>query len=313
MASVVFVMGPTASGKTELAVELCRRLPMEVISVDSAMVYRGLDIGTAKPSKAVLEEVPHRLIDVCEPYESYSAARFCEDARREIAAIQASGRIPLLVGGTGLYFRSLEQGLSDMPAADPGTRLRLEAEAREQGLASLFNRLTDIDPVTARRIHPNDPQRILRALEVYEQTGRPLSAFHQDDSGEALACRIIKAVVAPSDREVLHERIALRFEQMLGAGLVEEVERLYRRGDLNARMPALRMVGYRQVWQYLEGTLDYEQMKVHAVVATRQLAKRQLTWLRREQNATWFDALGGNIQAELYKHLISKDIKSAKR
>lgn len=308
---IVFLMGPTASGKTDLALELCRRLPMEVISVDSAMVYRGMDIGTAKPSKELLDEVPHRLINICDPAECYSAARFAEDARREIESIHIAGGVPLLVGGTGLYFRALEQGLSEMPAADPEIRLRIETEAREKGWVAMHDKLAAVDPAAADRIHPNDPQRLQRALEVYELTGRAISEFH-DLPSQSLEHPVIKIIVAPKDRQVLHDRISSRFENMLQEGLVEEVQTLYEREDLGPDLPAMRLVGYRQVWEYLAGTLDYEQMKAHAIAATRQLAKRQLTWLRREENATWFDSLAGDLTDSVYNYLIKKEKKSIK-
>ncbi len=284
----IFLMGPTASGKTDLAVELVRRLPVEIISVDSAMVYREMDIGTAKPEPEVLAEAPHRLIDILDPAEAYSAARFREDALRHMAEITAAGRIPLLVGGTMLYFRALEQGLAALPEADPELRARLEAEAAEQGWQVLHDRLAEVDPVSAARIHPNDPQRLQRALEVYELSGKPLSELWQRQQDEGLPYRPIKLAVAPDDRAELHERIALRFRLMLEQGLIEEVEALYRRGDLHPDLPSIRCVGYRQVWQYLAGELNREEMSEKGIIATRQLAKRQFTWLRSEENLRWF-------------------------
>jgi tRNA dimethylallyltransferase len=303
---VVFLMGPTASGKTRLAVELVQRLPMEIISVDSAMVYRDMDIGTAKPSADILKIAPHRLINICDPAESYSAARFCDDAMREIEHIHAAGKIPLLVGGTGLYFRSLEKGLSVLPAADTKIRQRLEAEANTSGWKAMHDRLAKIDPEAAGRIHPNDPQRIQRALEVYELTGKPMTAHYGDNIPVPISCEAIKVVISPADRKDLHEHIRQRFLNMLDQGLVEEVRKLYERGDLHAGMPSMRLVGYRQVWCYLDGQYDYQTMIERAIVATRQLAKRQLTWFRREQEARWFDSHDPALPANLLNYLTDK-------
>lgn len=281
-------MGPTASGKTDLAIALRRQLPVELISVDSAMVYRGMDIGTAKPGAGELAAAPHRLIDICDPVEAYSAARFREDALREMREITAAGRIPLLVGGTMLYFRALQYGLSALPQADPEIRRRLDETLRRDGLQALHARLTTVDPVAARRIHRNDPQRTLRALEVWEATGRPLSEL-QARAGEAMPYRAIKLVRCPVSRAQLHERINRRFLAMLEQGLVGEVERLVARGDLDPDMPSMRSVGYRQVWSWLRGEFNREQMVSRGQAATRQLAKRQMTWLRSEQGCIWLD------------------------
>ena len=294
-------MGPTASGKTGVAVELVRRLPLDIISVDSALVYRGMDIGTAKPGPVTLAKAPHRLIDIRDPAEAYSAAEFRADALTAMAEISAAGRVPLLVGGTFLYFRALEQGLSDMPAADPGIRARLEAEARRDGLECLHARLAQVDPAAAARIHVTDPQRILRALEVYEQTGEPMSVFHARGRNAALPYRLLKLALLPEDRAVLHARIAARFRDMLAAGLVEEVRRLYQRGDLAPELPAMRAVGYRQVWAHLAGEIGYEELPERGIVATRQYARRQLTWLRGEANIEHYaadDALVADRVAE---------------
>jgi len=299
-------MGPTASGKTQVAVELVQRLPMEIISVDSALVYRGMDIGTAKPSADVLKIAPHRLIDICDPAESYSAARFCEDAIREIEKIHAASRIPLLVGGTGLYFRSLEKGLSELPTANAHIRQRLEAEAKTAGWETLHARLVKVDPEAAARIHPNDPQRIQRALEVYELTGKPMTAHYGKNTSIPLPYDVVKIVINPAERKILHEQIRQRFLNMLELGLVDEVRKLYERGDLHAGLPSMRLVGYRQVWRYLEGELDYKTMTEHAIVATRQLAKRQLTWFRREQGAQWFVSGDPAIPANLLNYLTDK-------
>ncbi|MCG6868189.1 MAG: tRNA (adenosine(37)-N6)-dimethylallyltransferase MiaA [Gammaproteobacteria bacterium] len=289
----IFVMGPTASGKTELAVELAGRVPCGIISVDSAMVYRGMDIGTAKPGPEILGKAPHRLIDIVDPAQPYSAACFREDALREMAAVVAAGAVPVLVGGTMLYFRALERGLSELPQADPGLRERILAEARSIGWPALHERLRGIDPVSAARIHPNDPQRLQRALEVCEVTGRPLSEFHAAARGGALPYRVIKLGLVPGDRDALKLRIAGRFRSMLRAGLVDEVRVLRRRGDLGTGLPSVRAVGYRQVWDYLDGVLDYDAMADRAVIATRQLAKRQMTWLRSERNLIPFEPGAG--------------------
>lgn len=280
-------MGPTASGKTDLAVELVQRLPCDIVSVDSALVYRGMDIGTAKPDAQTLAAAPHRLIDICDPAEAYSAARFRTDALREMAVISAAGRIPLLVGGTMLYYRALQQGLADMPDADPEVRARLEEEMRRAGLAALHARLAEVDPVAAGRIHPNDPQRTLRALEVWELTGEPLSQLQAKAARDALPYRVLKLARAPRERAVLRERIARRFQAMLAQGFEDEVRTLLARGDLSPDLPSMRSVGYRQMLEYLRGEVDHSQMTERAIAATRQLAKRQMTWLRSEADLHW--------------------------
>jgi tRNA dimethylallyltransferase len=289
----IFLMGPTAAGKTDLAIALRRHLPVDLISVDSAMIYRGMDIGTAKPGADELAFAPHRLIDICDPAESYSAARFRADALREMAAVTAAGRIPLLVGGTMLYFRALQYGLSDLPAADLDVRRRLERELADLGLAALHARLRRVDPAAARRIHPNDPQRTLRALEVWSLTGRPLSDLQVAD-GEALPYRLIKLACCPATRAMLHARIDARFVAMLEAGLVVEVEALVGRGDLDPQMPSMRAVGYRQVWAWLRGEYAHDEMVARGQAATRQLAKRQVTWLRSERDLVRLDS-GGDM------------------
>lgn len=284
-------MGATAAGKTALAVEIARRLPCDIISVDSAMVYRGMDIGTAKPSQALRAEIPHHLIDICDPADAYSAARFRDDALDAIRDITARGRLPLLVGGTGLYFRALEYGLSALPAADRTVRARLEAEAALHGWTALHQRLAAVDPVAAARINANDPQRIQRALEVFELTGMPLTRLQQTQrAAEPFPWRVVKIIVAYENRDELAWRIHCRFFQMLARGLVEEVERLYRRGDLDGRLPSMRAVGYRQWWEYLDGMRSYREAVERAMTATRQYAKRQMTWLRSEENAAWCHA-----------------------
>ncbi len=276
----IFLMGPTASGKTTLAVELVKRYPMEIISVDSALVYRGMNIGTAKPGAELLAVAPHHLIDIRDPSMPYSAAEFREDALLAMAGITARGRIPLLVGGTFLYFRALQHGLSEMPAADHDIRANLEADARRDGWDALHARLAAVDPVSAARIKPTDPQRIQRALEVYLLSGRTMSAFHAQQPSAELPYRLLKLALIPEDRPLLHGRIEARFRQMLADGLLEEVKKLFNRGDLEAELPAMRAVGYRQVWRFHSGQIAYDAMVEQAIIATRQYAKRQLTWLR---------------------------------
>ncbi|MEZ5542775.1 MAG: tRNA (adenosine(37)-N6)-dimethylallyltransferase MiaA [Pseudomonadota bacterium] len=284
----IFLMGPTAAGKTALAAELVRRFPLEIISVDSALVYRGMDIGTAKPGPALLREAPHRLIDIREPTEPYSAAEFRADALAAMHEIGAHGRVPLLVGGTFLYFRALQQGLSPLPAADPAVRATLQAELAGQGLAALHRRLAAVDPATAARLHANDTQRILRALEVYEMTGKPMSELLARGRGAALPTRVLKLALMPADRALLHARIEARFAAMLAAGFEAEVRTLMGRGDLTPELPALRAVGYRQMWEYLAGGLSREEMLRKITAVTRQYARRQLTWLRSERDAEVF-------------------------
>lgn len=296
---VILLMGPTASGKSELAIELADRLPWDIVSVDSAMVYRGMDIGTAKPSRETRARVPHRLVDILEPSEPYSAARFRDDALREIRRIAEQGRVPLLVGGTMLYFRALTRGLARLPSADAGVRARLSAEARRLGWDALHARLVQIDPEAARRIHPHDPQRIQRALEVHELTGQTLSELQRarEPFGADTGLQFLRAVIAPTSRALLRERIAQRFATMLEQGLIDEVQALRERGDLDLDLPSMRSVGYRQVWRYLDGDLDRDEMVEKAVTSTRQLAKRQLTWLRSEPEAHWLDSESLSWQA----------------
>lgn len=305
----IFLMGPTASGKTDLAVALCRKLPCEIISVDSALVYKDMDIGTAKPEPDVLACAPHRLISFLDPAQAYSAAAFREDALREMQGITAQGRIPLLVGGTMLYFKALRDGLATLPSADPALRQQLLADAEQQGWAHLHARLAAVDPEAASRIKASDTQRLQRALEVFLVTGRPLSQWHQEQSREALPYRVISLALPPADRGVLHERIARRFHLMLDSGFEQEVRRLYQRGDLDLSMPSMRAVGYRQMWLWLAGELSHEAMVEKAIVATRQLAKRQLTWLRRWPNINWLDSLSADSQKEavalIERHLCS--------
>ena len=279
---VVLLMGPTACGKTDLAVELHRDLGLEIISVDSAMVYRGMDIGTAKPPPSVLAACPHRLIDICDPAEPYSAGRFIEDARREIESIHRAGRIPLLAGGTMLYFRALQQGLADLPGADADTRSEIDAQARRRGWPALHAELARVDPEAARRIEPTDAQRIQRALEVYALSGTPLSQLQAASRASVPPWRFIKLGLWPEDREALRQRIDKRFRRMMEAGFPAEVERLRQRADLGPDLPSMRAVGYRQIWAWLDGKSSREEAVTRSVNATAQLAKRQLTWMRAE-------------------------------
>ena len=273
-------MGPTASGKTDLALSLFKSIPSEIISVDSAMIYRGMDIGTAKPSAAILEAAPHHLIDIRDPTESYSVAEFCSDANELIDEIHARNRLPILVGGTTMYFHSLQFGLSELPTADPEIRLQLEEFINRHGRQALHQRLAEIDPESAARIHPNDPQRMQRALEVYQLTGVKLSSWHNNKSPQRSHLAILALGLFPQDRTLLHQQIALRFEQMLKHGVIDELKALREKWNLNAELPAMRCIGYRQIWSYLEAEISYQQMCDQAIAATRQLAKRQLTWLR---------------------------------
>lgn len=307
---VVFLMGPTAAGKTRLAVELVRRLPLEIISVDSAMVYRGMDIGTAKPSPDILKIAPHRLIDIRDPADSYSAARFRSDALAGIQEIHNAGRIPLLVGGTGLYFRALEYGLSVLPEGDPEIRRRIATEALSRGWEAMHAQLTEIDPATASKIHSSDPQRIQRALEVHALTGKTMTEHRAGKTRQHLPYRIVKIIISPAERKSLHARVRLRFMRMLEAGLIDEVRDLYARGDLHAGLPAMRLVGYRQVWAYLAGQPGYEEMVEKAIAATRQLIKRQLTWLRREEYSRWYDSEATGLTDNILKTLRDQGIIS---
>lgn len=295
----IFLMGPTAAGKTAAAVELVQQLPLDIISVDSALVYEGFDIGAARPSDEVLAAAPHRMINFVDPVDAYSAGRFRDDARREMDAITAAGKVPLLVGGTMLYYRALLGGLADLPDANPTIRAALDREADKEGWPALHQRLQAIDPQAAARIEPADSQRIQRALEVYELTGKPLSELQQTQATELLPYRVLKIAVAPADRSVLHQRIEQRFMQMLQDGLLAEVQSLTARSDLHAGLPAIRAVGYRQVWQYLHDEIDHAQMVHDGVVATRRLAKRQLTWLRGDADVHWFDSTQPEHLAEI--------------
>jgi tRNA dimethylallyltransferase len=283
---VICLMGPTASGKTALAMALQEALPCDIVSVDSALIYRDMDIGTAKPTTAELAQYPHRLINLRDASESYSAADFCHDALAEIAEIRSNNRIPLLVGGTMMYFKSLIEGISPLPTANAEIRKVIESEAVAQSWQTMHDQLDEIDPVSAERIHPNDPQRITRALEVYRLTGNTLTQLTQI-KGAKLAGNVLQLAIAPQERSTLHERIAQRYQQMIALGFEQEVIKLKSRDDLHKDLPAIRCVGYRQMWQYLEGEFDHDEMIFRGVCATRQLAKRQLTWLRNWPGLHW--------------------------
>ena len=285
----MFLMGPTAAGKTRIAAELVARDPYEVVSVDSAQVFRHLDIGTGKPDRELLARAPHRLIDIRNPDERYSAGEFRDDAIRAIADIRASGRVPLLAGGTGLYFRALESGLAALPPANSAVRSDIESDAAQVGWPAMHARLADVDPSSAGRIHPNDPQRIQRALEVHEITGRPMSDLLARGRSGGLAGPVCRVVLEPVDRSVLHRDIAVRFARMLDAGLIDEVRDLAGHWRLTGRNASMRLVGYRQVWTYLEGACSRAEMAERAIAATRQLARRQLTWLRADPAAVRVD------------------------
>ena len=295
----IFLMGPTASGKTAAAVELMQHLPVEIISVDSALVYRDMDIGTAKPDAATLAVAPHHLLDIIDPTEVYSAARFRADALALMADITARGRVPLLVGGTMLYFKALREGLSDLPQADAATRAQIEVEAAQQGWPALHAELAQLDPDTAARLQPTDAQRIQRALEVVRLSGQPMSALLRGKRDAALPYQVQAFALIPPDRAVLHAAIAVRFDAMLAQGLVEEVRSLRDKYPLNADMPAMRCVGYRQVWSYLDGEYGWDEMRDRGIYATRQLAKRQLTWLRGMAGVKALEAGRANVVEQI--------------
>jgi len=298
---VVFLMGPTASGKTDLAMKLYDSLPCEIVSVDSAMIYREMNIGTAKPDAETLARYPHRLIDLRDPSEAYSAADFRQDALQQIAEIHAAGKVPILTGGTMMYFNALLNGLAQLPQADQAIRQRLLEQAEAEGWEAIHARLAEVDPASAERLNPNDSQRLQRALEVYEITGRPMSELWAEQQAQKLDFPVISMAVMPEQRSELHERIAMRFDIMLQQGFEDEVRALWQRGDLNMQMPSVRCVGYRQMWEYFEGTWDYETMRFKGVVATRQLAKRQVTWLRSWKDLNWLDTHDPNIVAKALK------------
>jgi tRNA dimethylallyltransferase len=299
-------MGPTAAGKTDLALELAKRHPVEIISVDSALVYRGMDIGTAKPSADILTQFPHHLVDILDPTEPYSAGSFRDDALALMADITARGKIPLLVGGTMLYFKALQQGMAELPPADPAIRAKLDAEAEEHGLAYLHQRLTEVDPTSAQRIHQNDPQRLQRALEVYELTGKTLTELTAEKS-YSLPYAVTKVIIAPFNRAVLHQRIEARYRTMVADGFVDEVKQLFGREDCHPQLPSIRAVGYRQAWSYLAGEYDQDTFIYKAIVATRQMAKRQITWLRAQQDGVWFDS-GPGLPVEAVNQYLTEQV-----
>jgi len=290
----ICLLGPTAAGKTALAIELVKRFPCEIVNVDSAQIYRDMNIGTGKPDAATLVLAPHRLLDFLDPSVAYSASRFRSDALREMADIHNNGRIPLLVGGTMLYFKALRDGLAVMPAADPAIRQQISELAQAKGWAHVHAQLQQVDPESALRIHPNDPQRLQRALEIFLHSGRSMTQWHRESNADPLSAGNPFALhfvsIQPHSRSVLHDRIAARFKKMLDDGLVQEVQRLRTRGDLDLSMPSMRAVGYRQVWQYIAGELSFDAMVEQGIIATRQLAKRQMTWLRSWDNLHDFDS-----------------------
>jgi tRNA dimethylallyltransferase len=304
--AALLLMGPTGAGKSEVALALAERLPLEIVSVDSAQVYRGMDIGTAKPDRATRARIAHHLIDIREPTERYSAGDFLRDVPGVLEGIWARGRQPLLVGGTMLYFHALTAGLAALPEADPAVRARIDAEARERGWPALHAELERLDPTAAARIHVNDPQRIQRALEVWRLTGQPITRL-QDRRAPLLAgIDTVEIALAPAERAVLHLRIEARFRSMLAAGFLEEVRGLFERGDLSAEHPSMRAVGYRQAWRYWAGECALEETTVRAVAATRQLAKRQLTWLRARRGTWWFDSLHQDVAGRIEDALLSR-------
>ena len=296
----IFLMGPTASGKTGVAVELVQRLPVELISVDSALVFRDMDIGTAKPDAATLARAPHHLIDIINPAEAYSAAAFRHDALRLMADITARGKIPLLVGGTMLYFKALREGLSPLPQADAALRAELDAEIAKHGIKHLHARLAEVDAETAARLHSADTQRIQRAMEIYRLSGQPMSVLIKHQEQDKLPYRILSIALTPSDRAVLHQRIATRFADMLEQGLVDELRGLREKYALHPNMTSMRCVGYRQAWEYMEGEISESELLEKGIVATRQLAKRQLTWLRSTPNVIELDCLARGLEERVF-------------
>ncbi|MET3138210.1 tRNA dimethylallyltransferase [Undibacterium sp. GrIS 1.2] len=302
---VIAIMGPTASGKTAAALEIARHIPSEIISVDSALVFREMDIGTAKPSAAELASVPHHLINIIDPSEAYSVAQFLTDTKRLVEDIHARGKLPLLVGGTMMYFKALVNGLDDLPAANPAIRAELDAEAARDGTPALHARLAALDPITAARLKPNDTQRIQRALEIIALTGQAMSSLLALQPKSEMPFDMLSLSLEPSDRAVLHQRIARRFDIILEQGFLDEVRALRQRGDLNPDMTSMRCVGYRQAWEHLDGIIDYPELHERGIIATRQLAKRQLTWLRSIPERIVIDCLGQNPTAAILEQAIS--------
>ena len=290
---VIAIMGPTASGKTGLALDIAAKVDSEVISVDSALVYKGMDIGTAKPTQEERAGVVHHLIDIIDPAQSYSVSQFVNDTNALIGDILARGKVPILAGGTMMYFNALINGISPLPKSDEKIRDEITQQAQRLGWSKLHDELRGVDPISGERIHPNDPQRITRALEVYRSTGKTLTYWQQQE-GEKCPYNIAQFAIAPADRAVLHERIATRFDLMLEQGFENEVVKLYERSDLHEDLPSIRSVGYRQMWQYLDGQLSYAEMRERGIIATRQLAKRQLTWLRGWEQVTWLDTFAND-------------------
>ncbi|AFS39052.1 tRNA dimethylallyltransferase [Alteromonas macleodii] len=290
---VIAIMGPTASGKTGLALDIAAKVESEVISVDSALVYKGMDIGTAKPTQEEQAGVVHHLIDIIDPAQSYSVSQFVNDTNALIGDILARGKVPILAGGTMMYFNALINGISPLPKSDEKIRDEITQQAQRLGWSKLHDELRGVDPISGERIHPNDPQRITRALEVYRSTGKTLTHWQQQE-GEKCPYNIAQFAIAPADRAVLHERIATRFDLMLEQGFENEVVKLYERSDLHEDLPSIRSVGYRQMWQYLDGQLSYAEMRERGIIATRQLAKRQLTWLRGWEQVTWLDTFAND-------------------
>lgn len=297
--AAVLIMGPTGAGKTDLVLRLAEDWPIDIISVDSAMVYRGMDIGTGKPPPEVLKRHPHQLVDILDPSQAYSAGQFVRDATAAIDEAHRRSRLPVLVGGTMLYFRALRRGLAHMPAADPQTRAEIDREAGERGWPALHRDLTAIDPRAASRIQPNDAQRIQRALEVFRLTGKPLTELHATGQPPAPHVRFFAYAWVPSERERLYAGIEARFRRMMEEGLLEEVRRLYERGDLHSDLPAIRSVGYRQLWEHLQGEEPLDSAVQRAIFATRHLARRQLIWLRSEGDVHWIDALDSAADAQM--------------
>jgi tRNA dimethylallyltransferase len=300
----IFLMGPTASGKTALSIDIAEAFGCEIISVDSALVYRQLDIGTAKPTVEEMSGIPHHLIDIIEPTETFSTGAFREQALQLMKEITERGKLPLLVGGTMLYFNALFNGLAKLPSANPQIRAEIELEALEKGWLVLHRQLAEVDPAAAKRIHPNDPQRIQRALEVYRIVGKSLTQLCEEAAVEPIPYRQIRMVLAPAERKLLHEKIALRFHKMLAQGFLDEVKKLRSRGDLDKAMPSMRAVGYRQAWEHLEGDYGYDELVEKGIIATRQLAKRQFTWLRKQSTASHYQS----EDPELLSHVLS-DLK----
>ncbi len=300
--TALFLMGPTASGKTDLAIKLAQQCKCEIISVDSALIYKGMDIGTAKPTAEELQKAPHALVNIIDPLESYSAGDFRCDALRLMKEITVRGNTPLLVGGTMLYYKALVDGLSPLPSADSVIRAEIEKEAEVKGWQAMHDLLKEIDPVSAARIHVNDPQRLSRAIEVYRISGKSLTELTEIKS-EPIPYNIKQFAIAPTEKSVLHERIERRFDLMLKAGFEKEVRALYDRGDLHLDLPSMRCVGYRQMWEYLQGTMDYDEMVFRGIVATRQLAKRQMTWLRGWKDITWLES-GSEDNFDLIKAVL---------